>query len=111
MKNNKNSFQKHLYHDFTWSDHFAKQSHWIKPSDYKNNCYQIPKNLDDSIKKLIKYLNIPDKGIDLPIVNKSKKDQFNLTKEDKEWIYNEYKEDFILWNLINNDPNQFMKVI
>ena len=36
---------------------------------------------------------------------------YTLTKKDKEWIYNEYKEDFILWNLINNDPNQFMKVI
>jgi len=101
-----------LNHKFTWRQHYAAQTSWIKKDYYKNAIViKYDENLDTKIHELLNYLNITDKNIILNKVNVTKKDEVILDNDDINFIKNRYNSDFELINNINNKPELFKKVI
>jgi hypothetical protein len=92
--------------------HYLPQSNYIDPSNYKNTIIvKYSKNMmNTKMKILLKYLNIPDKGIELPSENLSLDFYVHLDNVDLEWIYMYYQKDFDLYNKLNN-PELFKLVI
>jgi hypothetical protein len=109
-----NNNTEDLYYDFTWKDHFKPQSEWIKNVNYKNVIViKHVKNLNEKINRLFYHLDIPNKGITLPIVNVSKPSEevIILNGDNVRFIMNYFKEDFDLLNKINNSPELFRLVL
>lgn len=109
----KNKEPMKLNHSFTWRDHFLPQSEWLKPWNYNKTIVILyKKDLNQSIQDLLSYLDIPNKGVEMQKVNSTQtKEEINLTEEDIAYIYDRYKQDFKLYNLVTNHPEYFMKVI
>ena len=93
--------------------HYLPQSNYIDWSVY-SDLIVIKYSKDDmnnSMKKLLSYLQIPNKNINLDYTNKSKDYDIVLTEEDKQEIYRLYIDDYILWDKVNNESELFKKVI
>ncbi len=113
----KNKFDK-LHVGFTWNLHFAKTSHWINNTDYKNIIIvKYCNTLNNKIQQLLNMLNIPNKNISLNAVNVSKliEKDVEIYENNKEYInefINDYfKEDVELNYAIDNTPDKFKYVL
>jgi hypothetical protein len=111
IKNNK---KEDLYNKFTWDQHFHPITNWILDTEYSNIIIvKYDKTLNEKINKLITMLDIPNKHIDLPIVNISKNidEPIHLDDSDMEFIREHFKLDYELLEQINNQPELFKIVI
>ncbi|MEI7960901.1 MAG: sulfotransferase family 2 domain-containing protein [archaeon] len=111
LKNNKRT---DLDHKFTWDAHFKPQTFWIKDTDYRKIIIiRYDRNLSPKINSLINSLDIPNKNIELPVINKSKSvdSKFLLTSEDVEFVRKYFRKDYELWNKIENYPELFKLVL
>lgn len=103
-----------LYKDFTWNKHFMGQSTWLGKCDHSNIIVikYVP-DLNDKINTLINYLNIPNQNVQLQKENVSISENVydNLDDIDIEWIKQYYKDDFDLWQKINDHPDKFKMVL
>jgi hypothetical protein len=87
---------------------FNSQNSFIREKEYSKTIIVLIK--DKCIKKLIDYLKIKSVNIEIEfsLQNKSKN---ILNNEVIKWLKNEYKEDFDLLSLVDNNPELFKKVI
>lgn len=97
-------------------EHVLPTFNWIEGQSTKNLIIiKYNKNLNNKIHKLLNYLNIPDKNIELKKINISvvEKDNsfFKYDKEINEFIKIYYKKDFDLIEKINNNPEEFKFVL
>lgn len=108
---------KSLITDFTWEQHFHNTTNWIKPgTNYKNIIIvKYEKNLEKKIKLLLNNLNIPNKNIYLPVVNKTISNQPEKEllecEEVNKFIREYFKKDIEFQNTIQNHPELFNMVI
>lgn len=102
-----------IYSGFFWSKHMEHQTYWLKPNVYNNAivikyCPDLKYKLND----LLEYLKLPQTGVLLEKENVSiETENIELDEDDYEWIYNEYMDDFELWDKVNNLPELFKKVL
>lgn len=84
--------------------HYLPQSNYIDPTNYKNTIIikYSKTDMNKKMKTLLKYLNISDKGIELPSENLSPEFEVRLDDIDLQWIYMYYQKDFELYNNLNN---------
>ena len=105
-----------LYCSFIWNLHFENITTWIENTNYKNIIIiKYEKDLNEKIQKLINFLDIPNKNIQLPIVNVSvsidnEHDLLNDPDVNK-FIEEYFKNDIKLLNSIQNNPELFKLVI
>lgn len=105
---------KELYYEFTWDVHFAPQVNWINNTDYHNIIIiKYAKNLNKKINHLITILEIPNKNIELNLLNitKNTDESICLDIDDIHFIKDFYKKDYELIEKINNNPELFKLVI
>ena len=106
---------KNLYHDFTWDQHFLPYSEWIDESSYSKTIVILYENpLDNKLYDLFKYIDIPIEKPPRPLttINVSRKDNSGvLDNTDLEWVKEYFKDDFILWNKLHQEPELFKKII
>lgn len=112
MKNDKSL----LYHKFTHKEHYFNTCHWIGNTDYKNIIViKYDNDLNNKIQKLLNLLDIPNKNIVLPIINKSNSIDNKLCKANNkkvdEFIKTYFKDDFKLIETIEKKPGLFKLVI
>jgi hypothetical protein len=111
LKKNKSQ----LYHCFIWSQHFDNTTTWIENTDYKNIIIiRYETDLNEKIQKLINILGIPNQNIPLPKINVSISidNEHELNDPDvNEFIEEYFKNDIILFNSIQNNPELFKLVI
>jgi len=90
------------YHYQKW--HYLPQSNYIEPTNYKNTIIikYSKTDMNKKMKTLLKYLNISDKGIELPSDNLSPDFEVHLDDTDLQWIHMYYQKDFELYNNLNN---------
>jgi hypothetical protein len=98
---------------FYWDDHYKPQVYWINNTNYKKIIIiKYCKKLDEKINKLLTLLNIRNKNIKLINSNITiTKEEIILDDEDIQFIQDYYKEDYILIDKINNNPELFKHVI
>jgi hypothetical protein len=109
----KKNATKDLNVAFTRSHHFYPTKHWINNTPYKKIIIiKYIKNLDIKMPYILKNLGIPDKKIQLPIANvTSSKEDIILDEEDLNFIRRRFKDDFELYNEVNNKKGLFKMVI
>lgn len=103
-----------LYYGFTWNKHFDSQTKWLGNCDYSNIIViKFVPDMNNKINTLIDQLNIPNKGVSLEKTNISNTDNvtIDLDENDIQWIKQQYKDDFELWEQINANPEKFKMVI
>ena len=113
----KNKDHYHLHKGFTWANHFEPTSNWIKDTDYSNIIIiKYEKNLNNKIQKLINSLKIPNKNINLPIINETA--AWHYIEEDifkdeyiNNFVHDYFKDDYKLIDIINSKPELFRSVI
>ena len=115
IKNN----DKNLYHDFTWQQHFDLTTNWLGCANYENIIIiKYEKNLNSKIQKLLNLLKIPNKNIQVPVINKSCQidleyqflfDDYNKFIDN--FLEDYFKKDLKLINTIENNPELFKLVI
>ena len=76
---------------------YSPQSFWINNPQY----VIIMDNLDDEMKYLMKKIGIDMK---IPHNNKTKKSSYTLSQKSKDFLYNFYKKDFILYEKYKKIP-------
>ncbi len=112
----RNNWMHELVNGYMWRLHYFPQIFWINPEFYANSIVIIYENdLSYKMNKLLKYLNITDKNIELVKSNITRKkegeEEIHLDEEDLLWIREHFKEDFDLWEKANNQPEIFRYVI
>lgn len=111
----KNKDKQNLYHVFTWSHHFEPTTKWINTNYEDIIVIKYEKNLNNKIQKLINALNIPNKNVELSIVNKSVgiQNEENILNDKYviDFIQEYFKEDIKLINTIEKYPELFKLVI
>jgi hypothetical protein len=76
-----------------YQKHFKPQSFWLpNGADFIGRF----ENLQEDFNKLMEFLKMEKKQ--LPVMNATKKNDYQLTKKDKNIIYKIYKKDFIKFN-------------
>lgn len=93
---------------------FMPQSYWLPKTEYKNTIViKYQKDLSPLTEELVEKLKLP--AIKRPIkrLNNTSKidDEYNLNDRSKKFIDDLYKEDFILYNLLDGNRNLFKLVI
>ena len=98
---------------YFWNVHLYPQTYYMDESVYKNSIVvKYNKNkMNEKMNNLINYLNIPNKNITLKPENTGQNYELNIDDRDMEWIRHIYKNDFDLWNKLNNQPELFKKVL
>lgn len=85
--------EKNLLFSSKYQKHFRPQSFWLpNGADFIGRF----ENLQADFDKLMDFLKIEKKQ--LPLMNTTKKDAYNLSKKEKNIIYKVYKKDFIKFN-------------
>lgn len=98
--------------NITWRLHFQPQHDWIFNEDFaKTVIIKYHNDLQKSILKLIKYLNLNDPSSKLEAINISKKEPITITNIVKNYILNKYQKDYELIELINSTQNIFRQII
>jgi len=94
-------------------EYYLPQTNWIRKKEYSKTIVLIyDNNLENKVKELLKYLNIVINDSSLKYINISKKNKKHVFKKNQiEWLKEEFKSDFRLWDLINNNNMIFRKVI
>jgi hypothetical protein len=110
IKLNNHNELKNCYY---WDEHYKPQVNWINNTDYNNIIIiKYCKNLDEKINKLLELLDIPNKNIELKKSNITiTNEEIVLDDEDIQFIQDYYKEDYILIDKINNNPELFKHVL
>jgi hypothetical protein len=89
-------------------------TNWIDEASYKNTIVIIyQKNLQEKVYKVMDYIKLNDdfRKNRINRVNVSRKDiEVNLDEKDIKWISEHFKEDFILWDKVHNNPELFKAV-
>jgi hypothetical protein len=108
----KNSVRE-LHVTFTEKYHFALTNYWINNTPYnKIIVIKYVKNLDMKMPQILKALGIPDKNIPLPIANVTiSKEDIILDEDDLNFIKRRFKDDFDLYNNVNNKKELFRMVL
>jgi hypothetical protein len=104
---------KRLIFKATRETHYAPQTYWIKPEDYKKTIV-ITYSKDGMEKKvfdLLKKLYIKNKYIPYEKINVSYGEDISLTPQKMKKIYKLYEDDFILWDKVHNNKSLFKLVI
>lgn len=109
----KRNSTKDLLVTFTEKEHFLQTKHWINNTPYnKIIIIKYIKNLDIKMPYILKSLGIPDKKIPLPLTNiTSSKEDIILDDDDLDFIKRRFKDDFELYNDVNNKKELFRMVI
>jgi hypothetical protein len=100
-----------LINHFTKEVHYYQQYRWIPENSW--SCaivLKYKKNMKDSCKELLNFLGIVQK-FELEFKNVSNGPSEVLDDNDLLWIKEYYSRDFELWEIINNKPELFKKVI
>jgi len=104
-----------LYRGFTWDQHFSSYSEWIDPDSYSKTIVILyEENLTSKSNALLKLINQPKNKTagNIEKINVSRKDDLCvLDPEDVEWVKEKYKDDFILWNKLHQNPELFAAII
>ncbi len=102
-----------LYVTFTKKAHFDTTHAWINNTPYnKIIIIKYIKNLDLKMPYILKTLGIPDKKIPLPIANVThSKEDVILDEDDLNFIRQRFKDDFELYNKVNNKKELFKMVL
>jgi len=100
---------------YIWRLHYYPQSFWIPKETYSNSIIiTYVNNLNYKIQQLLDYCQIENKKIQLPVSNvtiKKPGEEVVLDDEDFEWLQEQFKEDFELWENAFMNPGLFKKVI
>lgn len=104
----KNGQDSDLYHGFTKVHHVEPQSNWLPKECWKN--LTVLRYQKEMTEKLEAFLGVPLKK-PLTRRNVSHGDPVTLDPEDLEWLRDQYREDFELWDAVNSQPELFKKVI
>ena len=104
---------KRLVFKATWEAHYAPQTYWIKPEDYKKTIVLVysKHNMEKKVFDLLKKLYIKNKYIPYDKINVSYGDNIVLTSQQMKKIYKIYEDDFILWDNLQNNKSLFKHVI
>lgn len=108
---------KSLITEFTWEQHYHNTSNWIKPgTNYKNIIIvKYEKILEKKIHLLLNNLNIPNKNIPLPVVNKTipcQDEKAILESEEvNRFIHEYFKKDIEFHKTIETHPELFKMII
>ena len=108
------SKDRRLKTNFTWEAHYASYRKWLNPRIWKNTIVIVYKsNLNESMHKLLKLLNIKHKNETLPIKNKTKSlnENTKLTVNDMKRLKQYFEYDFELFDAILNQSDKFLYVI
>lgn len=112
----KNNSRNELVSSYMWRIHYSPQTEWIKPDVYENSIVitYVP-NLNEKIKQLLEYINVPNIGIELDRRNitrvKQGEEDVRMDEEDILWLREHFKEDFELWETAFKSPEKFKKVL
>ena len=114
IKNN----SKGLYMSHHFGEgHIRQQTKWLDTDSWgKTIVIKYTNNLDKSFKNLLKYIGCPIRHKKLFKTNTTAQNEDSiypnmLTNEEINAIRNYYAEDVHLWNIINQQPEMFKKVI
>jgi hypothetical protein len=112
IKDNKS---QELVIGFMWREHYKPQVAWFPQETYENAIVLIfVEDLNEKVQNLIDYLGIPNKNIPLERYNITRKKEGEvvvLDEEDKAFIREKYKDDFVIWDNVLNHPEMFKKVL
>lgn len=120
FKHNSDAIKKNYMHElvsgYMWRVHYFLQTYWINPNFYENSIVIIYEDdLSNKINKLLDYLGIENKNIELVRSNITRKkegeEDVKLDEEDMEFLNEFFHEDFDLWNTAHNNPECFKHVI
>ena len=102
-----------LIFQYTWDAHYAPQTYWIKPEDYKKTTVMIFSKdaMENKVFDLLKKIHIKNKYIPYEKINVSYGDNIVLTSQQMKKIYKLYEDDFILWDKLHNNKSLFRNVI
>ena len=97
----------------TGEDHYAPQTHWIKPEDYKKTIVITYSKgaMEKKIFDLLEKLYIKNKYVPYDKINVSYGEDISLTPQQMKKIYKLYEDDFILWDKLHNNKSLFRNVI
>lgn len=114
-RNDQGFKKKFLHRDFTTHLHFAEQTNWLKPSDYKKAIViTYDKHaMDEKMKSLLNYLNIEAKGLPLPKTNVTKHvDSIDTVIDEQHMasLKRMFAADYRLWHMVTCHPSRFKKV-
>lgn len=111
----KNNYMHELVSGYMWRVHYFPQVYWIHRDCFENAIViKYTENLDEKIHTLLDYLHIPDKHIELEKSNITRKkdgEQAVLDEEDIVWLREHFREDFELWNAVDETPARFKYVL
>ncbi len=104
---------KRLIFEATWEAHYAPQTYWIKPEDYKKTIVILysKHNMENKVFDLLKKIHIKNKYIPFEKINVSCGDNIVLTSQQIKKIRELYEDDFILWDNLQNNKSLFKHVI
>lgn len=110
IKNNKTEM---LYNEWLWDVHFKPQSYWYNCDYNKIIVIEYCDNLHNSVYKLLSFLGIENKNIELGIVNKTckEKNNFKLNNENIQWFKEYFKEDLNISSQIKKNSHNFKLLI
>jgi len=93
--------------------HYFSQSKYIDKETYPYTrviIYSSDRDIMNSkVNSLLNDLNIKN-NIELPYENSTDNEDIQLDMDDMNFIYQEYKDDFELWENVNTNPSLFLKV-
>lgn len=100
-----------LCHAFTTDAHVKPQSYWIPRDSWPNVVViRYQSDMKVQLQKILEYLGRSQTKA-LPLRNVSNGSRETLDEYDLLWVREYYKDDFELWDHVNNSPELFKNVI
>ena len=92
--------------------HYFQQVNYIDPSVYPYSIIiMYDKNqMEAKTNALLKYLEITEKDVPVPVKNVSLKTDVQLDDEDLQYVQEKYKDDYQLWDELQQHPEKFLKI-
>lgn len=102
-----------LHDHYLWDVHFSPQKHWFDCEYDKIIVLEYCNDLQRVIYKLLSSLDIPNKNIPLPIVNKTiqSDEHCNLSARTQSWFKDYFREDIDIYNKIKTNSKEFKLII
>jgi hypothetical protein len=111
----KNNWMHEMVTGYMWRLHYFPQVYWMAPEFYSNSIVIIyTEDLNKKIHSLLEYIGVEDKNIELEHSNVTRKkegENVELDENDIIWLKEQFKEDFEMWDSVNNNPLLFKHVI
>jgi len=110
IKNNKTEI---LYSKWLWDKHFKPQSYWYNCDHNKIIVILYCDDLQNSVYKLLSFLNIENKNIELKVINKThrKVTNYKFNDETTEWFLKYFEEDLNIFSQIKENSHNFRTLI